>query len=110
MARSYNLITNVLLLSSLTFNIAARPINVVNSIDYADDTITGTIHILGLAAIKSGGGPSAGGKGHEFPTANSFGNIKNSGPSPGGKGHEFTQDKILGGIKNSGPRAGGKGH
>ncbi|KAI3758849.1 hypothetical protein L6452_06421 [Arctium lappa] len=106
MARSDFVFTIILLLliTSLCCNIVARPINVAKSIDYADDAI------FSLAAIKHGGGPSAGGKGHEFPTADSFGNIKNLGPSHGGKGHDFTDDKNLGDIKNSGPSPGGKGH
>ncbi|KVI06691.1 uncharacterized protein LOC112510559 [Cynara cardunculus var. scolymus] len=93
----------LLLLTSLCFNIVARPINVAKSIDE-------TMDIFSLAAIKHGGGPSAGGTGHEFPTVDYFGNIKNSGPSRGGKGHDFTDDTILGDIKNSGPSPGGKGH
>ncbi|CAH1422034.1 unnamed protein product [Lactuca virosa] len=68
------------------------------------------LDIISLAAIKSGGGPSPGGKGHEFPGGKSLGNNKNSGPSPVGKGHEFTNDKIFSNIKNSGPSPGGKGH
>ncbi|KAI3522220.1 hypothetical protein L1887_11704 [Cichorium endivia] len=103
---NYRFAIFLLLLTSIIFNIVARPINVDKSIDYADDAMD----ISGLAAIKIGGGPSAGGRGHEFPNANPFGNIKNSGPSPGGKGHDFINGKILGEIKNSGPSPGGKGH
>ncbi|KAL4572450.1 hypothetical protein LXL04_019227 [Taraxacum kok-saghyz] len=103
MARcNYFFTISFLLLTSLISNVVARPINV----DYVGDAMA----ISSFVDIKIGGGPSEGGKGHEFPNAGYFGNIKNSGPSPGGKGHDFTNDKTLGGIKNSGPSAGGKGH
>lgn len=107
MARiNYVFTISLLLLTSLFFNIVARPINIGKPIDYAEDDMD----ISSLASIKIGGGPSEGGKGHEYPNAGYFGNIKNSGPSPGGKGHDFINDKILGEIKNSGPSPGGKGH
>ncbi|KVI06690.1 hypothetical protein Ccrd_014955 [Cynara cardunculus var. scolymus] len=105
MARSSNyfIIKVLLLLNYVSVNIVARPIIVAKSIDCADDVIIGAIDIFSLAAIKSS-------KRHEFPTADSFGMIKNSGPSPGGKGHGFSDAESFGNIKSSGPSAGGKGH
>ncbi|KAI3522217.1 hypothetical protein L1887_11701 [Cichorium endivia] len=96
MAISYYLITNVLLvLNSLSFNIATRPINLVTSINYANEEFSGTIDIISLAAIKSELGPSPEGKGHGFTNDKILGEMKNSGPSPGGKGHGFCDAETL---------------
>ncbi|GJU63854.1 hypothetical protein Tco_1245689 [Tanacetum coccineum] len=104
MAIRYHFIANVLLLlTSLSLTIVARPFNVVKS-------IRSDVDLFSIAAIKTGGGQSEGRTGHEFSTFEYFGNIKSSGPSPGGKGHEFKNDNIFGDIKNSGPSTGGKGH
>ncbi|KAF8023172.1 hypothetical protein BT93_F0618 [Corymbia citriodora subsp. variegata] len=54
-----------------------------------------------VGAIKAGGGPSPGGKGHAYPGVA----FKNSGPSPGGKGHGNPGVA----FKNSGPSP-GEGH
>ncbi|PWA42629.1 hypothetical protein CTI12_AA403410 [Artemisia annua] len=112
MAIRYYFIANVLLLlTSLSVSIVARPIGVVKSVGYVNHEIKSDhMDLFSLAAIKTGGCQSEVGMRHEFPTFESFGNIKNSVPSPGVKGHEFKNDNILGDMKNSGPSSGGKGH
>nr|GEY56799.1 hypothetical protein [Tanacetum cinerariifolium] len=94
----------------MTNKLVARLFNVVKSIGYVNDSIRSDVDLFSLAPIKTGGGQSEGGTGHEFSTFEYFGNIKSSGPSPGGEGHEFKNDNIFGVIKSSCPSARGKGH
>ncbi|PWA40669.1 hypothetical protein CTI12_AA540330 [Artemisia annua] len=112
MAIRYYFIANVLLLlTSLNVSIVARPISVIKSVGHVNHAIKSDhVDLFSLAAIKTGGRQSEGGVGHEFPTFEYLGNIKNSDPSPGEKGHEFKSYNIFGDMKNSGPSAGGKGH
>ncbi|KAI3761137.1 hypothetical protein L1987_51545 [Smallanthus sonchifolius] len=94
----------ILLLNSLSFNVASRRIVDAERLRYIS-----VANRESFGEMKSSG-PSTGGKGHGFPTITSLGNIKNSGPSSGGKGHESRNGESLGDMKNPGPSAGGKGH
>lgn len=110
MAIRYYFIANVLLLlTSLSVSIVARPISVVKSVGYDNDAIKSDhVDLFSLAAIKTGGRQSEDGMGLVLKT---FGDKKNSGPSAGGKGHEYPSSvESLGNLKNSGPSSGGKGH
>ncbi|KAG8654796.1 hypothetical protein MANES_05G178101v8 [Manihot esculenta] len=104
---SVSLFLLLLLISSFLIS-EARPLNVAESHAFGDKE---TEVLFDGFYIKSGG-PSSGGKGHQFPSAQSLGGIKNSGPSTPGQGHFYTtgSSRTLGGIKHSGPSTPGQGH
>ncbi|GFZ10208.1 hypothetical protein Acr_21g0008070 [Actinidia rufa] len=126
------LLVFLLLGSSSFFMIQARPLNVAKPRSSIGEAIENLFEGFYIGTVKTGGpspggkgheftdtetlagiknsGRSSGGNGHDFTNALTLGGIKNSGPSPGGEGHEFTDAQTLGGIKNSGPSSGGNGH
>ncbi|KAJ0026120.1 hypothetical protein Pint_08706 [Pistacia integerrima] len=74
----------LLLVSSSLFISEARPLNDAPSRNPINKGIEILFDGLDIQAIKTGG-PSAGGKGHEFTDAQTLG-VTKSGPSPG-EGH-----------------------
>nr|GEY56801.1 hypothetical protein [Tanacetum cinerariifolium] len=117
MARTFTFFTLVfLLLTSLGLNVKGRPIIDAERIRYVNGVVANAKDIVDLETkytnlweVKNSG-PSSGGRGHKFPTVESFGNIKISGPSYGGKGHGSPNGVSLDEIKIFGPSSGGNGH